>query len=154
MKSAAAAATASGTNGQFPNHFEIPAKNMDGLYIVFANLPPPTGTTGGSSSATQRVSPQQATSEASAIAAAAAVGSAAAADVAVTESRTIYKVRAISGNSGATQNDIFFLSKVKRFLCTLIQFGTEISAETGEKVKELVFNLVVSLAWVSHYFFV
>ena len=37
-----------------------------------------------------------------------------------------------------------FLSKVKRFLCTLIQFGTEISAETGEKVKELVFNLVVS----------
>ena len=38
----------------------------------------------------------------------------------------------------------FFLSKVKRFLCTLIQFGTEISAETGEKVKELVFNLVVS----------
>ena len=97
MKSAAAAATASGTNGQFPNHFEIPAKNIDGLYIVFANLPPPTGTTGGSSSATQRVSPQQATSEASAIAAA-AVGSAAAADVAVTESRTIYKVRAISGN--------------------------------------------------------
>ena len=68
----------------------------------------------GGSSATQRVSPQQATSEASA----------AAADVAVTESRTIYKV--------------------KRFLCTLIQFGTEISAETGEKVKELVFNLVVS----------
>ena len=33
---------------------------------------------------------------------------------------------------------------MKRFLCTLIQFGTEISAETGEKVKELVFNLVVS----------
>ena len=32
MKSAAAAATASGTYGHFPNHFEIPAKNIDGLY--------------------------------------------------------------------------------------------------------------------------
>ena len=34
--------------------------------------------------------------------------------------------------------------KVKRFLSTLIQFGSDISTETGEKVKELVFNLVVS----------
>ena len=45
-----------------------------------------------------------------------------------------------------TTFSLFSLSKVKRFLCTLIQFGTEISAETGEKVKELVFNLVVSCA--------
>ena len=34
--------------------------------------------------------------------------------------------------------------KVKRFLSTLVQFGTDISPDTGDRVKELIFNLVVS----------
>lgn len=34
--------------------------------------------------------------------------------------------------------------KLKRFLGTLIKFGTDISAQVGEKVREMVFNLVVS----------
>ena len=50
----------------------------------------------------------------------------------------------VLGLSSGSKSELTFLLKVKRFLCTLIQFGTEISAETGEKVKELVFNLVVS----------
>ena len=33
--------------------------------------------------------------------------------------------------------------KVKRFLSTLVQFGNDISSETGDRVKELIFNLVV-----------
>ena len=33
--------------------------------------------------------------------------------------------------------------KVKRFLSTLIKFGADISSQVGEKVKDLVFNLVV-----------
>ena len=75
------------------------------------------------SSSTQRVSPQLLTPPSSAAAVAAA---AAAASGDISESRTIYKV--------------------KRFLYTLIQFGADISQETGEKVKELVFNLVVSIS--------
>ena len=35
--------------------------------------------------------------------------------------------------------------KVKRFLSTLVQFGNDISSETGDRVKELIFNLVVSI---------
>lgn len=36
------------------------------------------------------------------------------------------------------------LGKIKRFLSTLVQFGQDISPETGERVKSLVINLVVS----------
>jgi hypothetical protein len=35
--------------------------------------------------------------------------------------------------------------KVKQFLSTLIQFGTEISPETGDRVQDLVLNLVVRI---------
>ena len=41
--------------------------------------------------------------------------------------------------SGARQ-----LSKLKRFLTTLIQFGMDISVEIGERVRSLVLALVVS----------
>ena len=41
---------------------------------------------------------------------------------------------------------------MKQFLSTLIQFGTEISQETGDKVQELVINLVVSSPLFYHYF--
>lgn len=37
------------------------------------------------------------------------------------------------------------LSKLKRFLTTLQQFGSDISPEIGERVRGLVMNLVVSL---------
>ena len=37
------------------------------------------------------------------------------------------------------------LSKLKRFLTTLQQFGSDISPEIGERVRSLVLNLVVSL---------
>jgi runt-related transcription factor 1 len=37
------------------------------------------------------------------------------------------------------------LSKLKRFLTTLQQFGSDISPEIGERVRGLVLNLVVSL---------
>lgn len=33
---------------------------------------------------------------------------------------------------------------MKRFLSTLVQFGSDISADTGERVRALVFSLVVS----------
>ena len=36
------------------------------------------------------------------------------------------------------------LSKLKRFLTTLQQFGSDISPEIGERVRGLVLNLVVS----------
>lgn len=39
------------------------------------------------------------------------------------------------------------LSKLKRFLTTLQQFGNDISPEIGERVRTLVLGLVVS--WVS-----
>lgn len=42
-------------------------------------------------------------------------------------------------NFGAKQ-----LSKLKRFLTTLQQFAVDISPETGERVRALVLNLVVS----------
>lgn len=42
-------------------------------------------------------------------------------------------------NFGAKQ-----LSKLKRFLTTLQQFAIDISSETGERVRTLVLNLVVS----------
>ena len=38
--------------------------------------------------------------------------------------------------------------KVKRFLSTLVQFGTDISPDTGDRVKELIFNLVVSFHYI------
>jgi runt-related transcription factor 1 len=37
------------------------------------------------------------------------------------------------------------LSKLKRFLTTLQQFGSDISPEIGERVRGLVLNLVVSI---------
>ena len=37
------------------------------------------------------------------------------------------------------------LSKLKRFLTTLQQFGSDISPEIGERVRGLVMNLVVSI---------
>lgn len=43
------------------------------------------------------------------------------------------------GSFGAKQ-----LSKLKRFLTTLQQFAVDISPETGERVRGLVLNLVVS----------
>ena len=36
------------------------------------------------------------------------------------------------------------LLKLRRFLSTLVRFGTDISAPVGDKVREIVFNLVVS----------
>ena len=42
--------------------------------------------------------------------------------------------------------------KVKRFLSTLVQFGNDISSETGDRVKELIFNLVVSRILYFKYF--
>lgn len=41
-------------------------------------------------------------------------------------------------------NPARYLTKVKRFLCTLVQFGTDISADTGERVRTMVLSLVVS----------
>ena len=43
-----------------------------------------------------------------------------------------------------SSNDVRAMQKVKQFLSTLIQFGSEISQETGDKVQDLVINLVVS----------
>ena len=34
--------------------------------------------------------------------------------------------------------------KIKRFLGTLLHFGNDISPEVGDRVRALVFNLVVS----------
>ena len=39
------------------------------------------------------------------------------------------------------------LSKLKRFLTTLIQFGTDISPEIGERVRSLVLALVVTIEY-------
>jgi len=36
------------------------------------------------------------------------------------------------------------LAKMRRFLTTIVQFGSDISTETGERVKNLVLALVVS----------
>lgn len=47
-----------------------------------------------------------------------------------------------SFNSGAKN-----LSKLKRFLTTLQQFAADISPETGDRVKSLVLNLVVSILY-------
>jgi runt-related transcription factor 1 len=69
--------------------------------------------------------PNPAAAQAYAAAVAAAAAAAAAAADPLAESRTIYKV--------------------KRFLFTLIQFGCDISPETGDRVKELVFSLVVGV---------
>ncbi|XP_023349495.1 protein CBFA2T3 [Eurytemora carolleeae] len=41
--------------------------------------------------------------------------------------------------------------KLKRFLGTLIKFGTDISAQVGEKVREMVFNLVAGVVSVSEF---
>ncbi|CAB4067882.1 RUNX1T1 [Lepeophtheirus salmonis] len=43
------------------------------------------------------------------------------------------------------------LYKIKRFLSTLVQFGTEINVETGDKVKELIFNLVASTISINEF---
>lgn len=45
------------------------------------------------------------------------------------------------------------LSKLKRFLTTLQQFGSDISPEIGERVRGLVMNLVVSTVLLSFLFF-
>lgn len=45
-------------------------------------------------------------------------------------------------NPGASLRHIL---KIKRFLGTLLHFGCEISHDVGERVRNLVFNLVVSL---------
>lgn len=45
------------------------------------------------------------------------------------------------------------LSKLKRFLTTLQQFGSDISPEIGERVRGLVMNLVVSTVLPSFIFF-
>lgn len=42
------------------------------------------------------------------------------------------------------------LSKLKRFLTTLQQFGSDISPEIGERVRTLVLGLVVSLRAMRH----
>lgn len=44
-------------------------------------------------------------------------------------------------NPGASLRHIL---KIKRFLGTLLHFGCEISSDVGERVRNLVFNLVVS----------
>ncbi|XP_059088914.1 protein CBFA2T1-like isoform X2 [Tigriopus californicus] len=46
----------------------------------------------------------------------------------------------VQGGDALSESRTIF--KVKRFLCTLIHFGVDISPDVGEKVKELVFNLV------------
>lgn len=43
------------------------------------------------------------------------------------------------------------LSKVKRFLTTLQQFGSDISAEAGERVRNLILNLVVSHSFLDYF---
>ena len=43
-----------------------------------------------------------------------------------------------------TLSESRLLYQVKRFLSTLIKFGADISAQVGEKVKKIVFDLVVS----------
>lgn len=45
-------------------------------------------------------------------------------------------------NPGASLRHIL---KIKRFLGTLLHFGCEISPDVGDRVRNLVFNLVVSL---------
>lgn len=42
-----------------------------------------------------------------------------------------------TSNSGRT------LGKMKRFLSTLVQFGNDIAPDTGDRVRALVFSLVV-----------
>lgn len=44
------------------------------------------------------------------------------------------------------------LSKLKRFLTTLQQFGSDISPEIGERVRGLVMNLVVCVNWFINFF--
>ena len=44
------------------------------------------------------------------------------------------------------------LSKLKRFLTTLQQFGSDISPEIGERVRTLVLGLVVSMERISSRF--
>ena len=51
----------------------------------------------------------------------------------------------LSPPGGNPMSDSRVVYKVKRFLSTLIKFGTNISPQVGEKVKDLVFNLVVSI---------
>jgi runt-related transcription factor 1 len=43
------------------------------------------------------------------------------------------------------------LSKLKRFLTTLQQFGSDISPEIGERVRTLVLGLVVSALSLKYY---
>ena len=50
-----------------------------------------------------------------------------------------------STSTNGVNADSKVVYKVKRFLCTLVQFGNDINPETGDKVKDLVFNLVVSI---------
>ena len=45
------------------------------------------------------------------------------------------------GGSSDYQRSVY---KLKRFLSTLIKFGTDISGPVGDKVRDMIFNLVVS----------
>ncbi len=50
------------------------------------------------------------------------------------------------GGSSDYQRSVY---KLKRFLSTLIKFGTDISGPVGDKVRDMIFNLVVSLYFMS-----
>ena len=50
------------------------------------------------------------------------------------------------GGSSDYQRSVY---KLKRFLSTLIKFGTDISGPVGDKVRDMIFNLVVSLSYIS-----
>ena len=43
------------------------------------------------------------------------------------------------------------LGKMKRFLSTLVQFGNDIAPDTGDRVRALVFNLVVRIVLLVSY---
>jgi len=50
-----------------------------------------------------------------------------------------------------TLSESRLLYQVKRFLSTLIKFGADISAQVGEKVKKIVFDLVVDKISISQF---
>lgn len=52
---------------------------------------------------------------------------------------------------GAPASSARSLAKMKRFLSTLVQFGSDISPDTGDRVRALVFSLVVSMVAVAHH---
>lgn len=42
------------------------------------------------------------------------------------------------------------LAKMRRFLTTIVQFGADVSAETGDRVRTLVLALVVSYFLINY----